>query len=160
MAVSPHLTPLQRIEMWTDKSAGPDECWPWTGPRHPSGYGVMKYKGSTLWAHRMAWAAATRRIFPKANKARDLCVCHRCDNPICVNPAHLWLGTKSDNAKDRHQKGRDPLGERNGNRALSLEDVRSIRRSEDNTLTLAQRYGVDKSTIWRVRTKRMWAHVK
>lgn len=78
----------------------PNGCWDWKLFRIWSGYGQLRYKKRTWLAHRLAWTLAHGRI-PKG-----LCVCHSCDNPGCVNPAHLWLGTRSENVRDMYRKQR------------------------------------------------------
>lgn len=95
-----------------DTSGGPDVCWPWTSGRTSAGYGSMhdpRVQKTTL-SHRVALELATRA--PVA----DECALHHCDNPICCNPAHLYWGTKADNAHDRDARGRrsPPFGRRNG----------------------------------------------
>lgn len=89
-----------------DRSAGPDACWPWTGSKDPLGYGdiwVLE-KGRAVHATRVAWMFATGEEVPD-----HLRVCHHCDNPPCVNPAHLFLGTAKDNTMDAIRKGRLPF---------------------------------------------------
>lgn len=77
-----------------------DECWEWTAARHPSGYGTFYFNGKWSRAHRTAWELANGPI------PEGLLVLHRCDNPPCVNPRHLWLGTDADNTRDMIAKGR------------------------------------------------------
>ena len=82
-----------------DQSGGPDACWPWKRKR-TAGYGRIIRRGITVSAHRVAYELVNGRISP------DLFVCHRCDNPPCCNPAHLFAGSHDANMADRHQKGR------------------------------------------------------
>lgn len=79
-----------------------DECWPWTGSAMVKGYGVLSVEGRQIGTHRISWELYNGPI------PSGMLVCHHCDNPPCVNPAHLFLGTYSDNAKDKSVKGRNP----------------------------------------------------
>jgi hypothetical protein len=90
--------------------------------------------------------------------------CHRCDNPPCCNPSHLFLGTPTDNARDREAKQRRQTlgGEAHGNAKLTAEQVAEIRRcvaiGRENTIpAIAQRFGVDRQTAWAISTDRTWA---
>ena len=84
------------------KIAGPDECWEWQGKRQKKGYGQLPF---TSWENRKAHRYSYYLNIDK-NFDRSLDVCHSCDNPPCVNPNHLWLGTRKDNLKDMLTKGR------------------------------------------------------
>lgn len=82
------------------------ECWAWAGAKTPEGYGTIRNeRGKTEKAHRVAWRLHVGEI-PKGGGHHGMCVLHRCDNPWCVNPAHLFLGSNRDNAIDRQSKGR------------------------------------------------------
>lgn len=134
---------------------GPDECWPWTGPLGTAGYGQLGVayrvvKGS----HRIAWELTYGPIPP------DLCVCHRCDNRLCCNPAHLFLGTPADNRADAVAKGRQARGERNGNAVLTSAKVLAIRSQPDRRgIDLAADLGVSPATVSSVRQRRVWRHI-
>lgn len=81
---------------------GPDDCWEWQGQKNRGGYGVNYRVGACRMAHRQAWEMFTRSKVPDGQF-----VLHRCDNRPCCNPAHHFLGTKTDNAIDMYRKGRD-----------------------------------------------------
>jgi len=84
-----------------------DQCWTWTGGRTRTGYGSVWTDGKHKRAHRVAWELAHGEILQRWPKnGNGLCVLHTCDNPLCMNPNHLFLGSKGDNNRDRDQKGR------------------------------------------------------
>lgn len=98
--IKKEIVPIDYEKMFWDKvdKRGDNDCWNWTGFKFPTGYGRLGRKG---YAHRFSYLLANK-VLP-----RGLCVCHSCDNPSCVNPNHLWLGTVADNMHDRDKKGRD-----------------------------------------------------
>ena len=96
------ITDSDRQRFWAKVLCGaPNTCWLWRGAIDTHGYGKIWLKGHWLGAHRFSYVIAYGEI------ANRLCVLHKCDNPSCVNPAHLWLGTYSDNMNDCIAKGRD-----------------------------------------------------
>lgn len=153
---------------WAKVQRGdPTECWEWTGYRINL-YGKLTYGRLTVQqrqvvAHRMAWEL-THGDVPKG-----LFVLHRCDNPPCCNPDHLFLGTKKDNVADCAAKGRrEPpergherlRGERHHLAKLTPQDVLAIRASVgESQAALAVRYGVAEAQIWRVIHRVNWAHI-
>jgi len=130
-------------------------CWLWKGYRTVYGYGMSYHNGKRVPAHRLSWTV-NRGPIP-----RGKCVLHRCDSRACVNPEHLFIGTKTDNAADRHAKNRDASGETHGRSKLTAPDVVNIRatlaKGEATQRALAIRYGVAKSLIWAIHKRKIWA---
>jgi hypothetical protein len=149
------MPPLARLEA----SATPEPntgCWLWTLRLNKHGYGVVKHGGRMMTAHRFAWFAASGEMPPA-----DRLVCHRCDNRACVNPAHLYLGTVTDNNRDAHRRGRaaPQHGEHNPHSkltALAVADMRRRRADGEPLLSIAASYGVGKSTVCMVTRGHTW----
>jgi hypothetical protein len=128
-------------------------CWVWTGPLTGDGYGRIRQKPHDHKAHRIGWHLRFGAI------PDGLCALHRCDNRRCVNPDHLFLGTRPDNSADMVAKRRSTRGERNPAARLRTADVIAIRRQlvgGVRTRELAASYGVSPQTIRRLRGRRFW----
>ena len=141
---------------WVERNSIPEPnsgCWLWLGQPLRDGYGTVQWGGRAMQAHRFSWLALRGQI-PSGQL-----VLHRCDNRICVNPDHLFLGTHLENAIDCMQKNRKPLGERVKGAKLTKADVISIRNSSLKVRELANQFRVAPSLIWRVRAKQSWRHV-
>lgn len=89
----------------------------------------------------------------------DMCVCHTCDNPWCVNPDHLWVGDNADNMADRNAKGRHSHGEAHYEAKLTEDDIRAIRLRPYSYTKMAAMYGVSKGHISNIVAGRKWPHV-
>jgi hypothetical protein len=133
-------------EFWS-KVQKTDSCWEWVGKKDHAGYGYFK-GGRT--AHRFSWEI-THGPIPEG-----LCICHHCDNPSCVRPDHLFLGTHQDNVWDSKRKGRRPA-------KLNVEAVKEIRKHEERTYKIARKlaakFEVTATAIWNVWTGQSWKHV-
>jgi len=171
-------TAIQSLKHRLDKQSryNPQSgCIEWTGSSLThGGYGRMSCgRGVNVRAHRVAW------VLERGEIPHDMFVCHRCDNPLCVNVEHLFLGTVLDNHVDMVSKGREkfpkgcpkernPLhlnpelvsGENNPNSKLSDDKVRTIRESHSSLSELAKEYGVSKPTISAILNFKTWKHVK
>jgi hypothetical protein len=120
----------ERLDARTDKSGGPDACWPISGCKVGlAGHGqIVADQGRRLYAHRAAWMLANGPI------PDGLVVCHRCDNPRCVNPTHLFLDTQAGNVRDSHRKGRFTAWHRTGRRLNGVVAKRYAHRFHDPAL--------------------------
>lgn len=141
-------------------------CWNWTGTKNQLGYGVIAGKiggkrvaptGSGMLAHRVFWMIHFGDI-PTGEGAHGTVVMHKCDNPGCVNPAHLRLGTQADNVKDMNVKGRKVSGtpsgvEHWGSSIKTQTDIDLICSTKGKTKELAEKFGVAESTIKRIRVR-------
>jgi predicted XRE-type DNA-binding protein len=131
-------------------------CWIWTREVRPSGHGVFMTSRKWNHAHRYAWELLVGPI------PNGLSVLHRCDVPPCVNPAHLFLGTQSDNMKDMASKNRSCLGEKNSMSRLNAEQIISIRALHKQgilTRIIASMFGVTRSNVSYIVNKKTWRHV-
>ena len=138
------------LRFWKRVSkAGTDDCWLWTGATHQYGYGRMGTGKRGEWkateAHRVSWEIHFGPI------PDGMHVCHSCDNPPCVNPAHLFLGTNNDNRQDSVKKNRHTGNGKSGHPQLTAELAKQIRNdyaSGDHSYrTLAKKYTVSLSAI-------------
>lgn len=129
-------------------------CWLWFGSQRGKGYGGVNINGKTENAHRVSYRAFRGPL-------NGLHVCHRCDNPLCVNPDHLFLGTNRDNSLDRERKGRMPhhRGENGSAAKLTEADVLFIRQSKEPLQALARKFGVAWITVKSAKTGVTWAHL-
>ncbi len=152
------LWAARRFWSKVDRSRGPTACWPWTAYRKETGYGRVKIGGRMQRAHRVAFRLTFGPI------PRGWAVCHRCDNPPCCNPAHLFAGPTSANNHDKRAKGRARNGDQRGacNPAAKLsgeavaEIRRRYRRGTYGCKRLAREFGVTFQQIHNIVTKRSW----
>lgn len=131
-------------------------CWEWRGYCRPSGHGAIGIgKQAVDYAHRISWIVHNGPI-PDGQA-----VCHRCDNPPCVNPAHLFLGTISDNNADMRGKGRQARGQTNGSAKLTDDQVREIRRMAGSCSqrAIAEEFGVTQQLVSHIIRRTRWGHV-
>jgi hypothetical protein len=151
----------ERFWAKVDKSG---ECWEWTGALE-NGYGLFWLNRKTK-AHRLSYVLNHPLSIDLLSGHREISVCHRCDNRKCVNPSHLFLGSKADNNKDRANKGRsaDRKGEKHNLAKLTETQVREIRgRWLSGGITqveLGIEYGISDSTINKIILRKTWKHLE
>lgn len=161
----PVLTQAQIDNFWSKAAitANPDRCWEWKLYKRPNGYAYFSINRSDYGAHRVAYSINS----PISKDDMDKNVCHSCDNPSCVNPKHLWLGTQLENIKDRDSKGRRHTvkGEQNGHAKLTEEQVLEIRKvyiprhKDFSQRALARKYGLIQASIRDILIGKNWKHI-
>ncbi len=143
------------IDRFWSKVAKTDNCWIWLGGKFTTGYGLFKLKGKNRYAHRIAWEITN-------GSPEDAFLCHKCDNRMCVNPGHIFLGTQADNVKDCINKGRRRYtnGSKHGMAKLNEYHIRDIRlryeTGEITQLELATEYCVSFQHISDIINKKKW----
>lgn len=140
----------EAFSRWIDKSG---DCWLWTGARDRDGYGAFSYAGKTRRAPIVALELDGRK------PAKGQYACHRCDNPACVRPEHLYPGTPTQNMADAIARDRTVRGARQHMARLTDNDVLHIRASSDPAVDLAARFGVSRSNIDMIRNRKTWKHL-
>jgi len=145
----------KQVERFTSKINKGGSCHEWTACKTHNGYGRITINGITLRAHRVSYGLYVGEI-PKGKL-----VCHSCDNPSCVNPEHLFLGTQADNQRDMTSKGRGRHGARNGRAVLRPIDIGEIRRLGTergvSQHDIALLYGVSPSSVSRIMRNVSWS---
>jgi hypothetical protein len=148
------------VRFWAKVRRG-EGCWEWTGARHKQGYGAFGILGKYHRSSRVAYELVNGPI----PAGQD--VLHKCDNPPCCNPEHLFLGDDAANSKDAMAKRRHAHGETNTHAKLTEEQVLEIRRryrytgprGKTNVAELAKEYGVAKVTLYAAASRRSWKHL-
>jgi len=140
------------------------QCWNWKNDLNKDGYGRITVSGKRYYAHRFSWIVHNGEI------PADLYVLHKCDNPRCVNPKHLFLGTQKDNMADKESKGRSNniknlkkiTGSKNGasyiTEAIVLE-IRKLHSEGVNQKDLARQFGIGNATVWAIVHRHSWTHI-
>jgi len=137
-----------------------ESCWQWTAGDNGEGYGRFRHDNQKVGAHRFSWE------FHFGDIPDSMLVCHKCDNPGCVNPDHLFLGTNQDNMNDMVKKGRNKIrvGAANNKTKLNVEKVKTIRflysKGNHTQRELAKMFGVGQPCIKDIVNRITWKHVK
>lgn len=124
---------------------GPTECWLWMARRNRKGYGEFRVRGVGYLAHRYSY----RLHFGDPG---SLCVLHACDTPACVNPAHLFIGTRADNNADMRAKRRQAVGARNALTRIPSEVVFAVRCAVGPQSRIAAEFGISQSHVSRIKS--------
>ena len=153
---------IEKFWSKVDKKAD-DECWEWLSSNCKKAYHCICIGGKICKAHRISWVIHNGAIPEYDELHRKICVCHKCDNPDCVNPKHLFLGTHKDNMRDRHRKERAVVGEAHGRSKLTNDQVQDIREKYavrcNTKKELAKLYNVTVKTIEGIVFNKTWRHL-
>lgn len=145
-------------ERFMSKVQKTEQCWLWIGKKAKGGYGSFSANGKSYIAHRFYYSLINGHI------PDDIKACHKCDNPPCVNPDHIFLGTQSENLQDAVQKGRRRTrGEDNGFSKLTTQQVIEIRRSYSSgsmiKAEIARKFNTSKTNVTRIINRESWTHI-
>lgn len=142
------LTTNENIkEVFLAKVNKTESCWNWTANKDEHGYGKIRINGSLKSAHRISYELFIGSLGIK------MLVCHKCDNPSCVNPEHLFLGTPKMNMIDMVDKGRSMLGEKHWNAKLSNKQILAIREDVRSSKEISSEYKITSVHVRRIKSK-------
>lgn len=142
---------------WANVVRGPG-CWEWAGDRWPNGYGRLSVNGRGMGAHRFSWVLANGGPIPAG-----LVICHDCDNPPCVRPDHLFLGTYADNTADKFAKGRANSTHSGRGKKLTWAVVDQIRAERDAgvpQVDIAGRFSISQAQVSMIVHNKLWDPAK
>lgn len=151
---------MRRRRLFFDKieyGASTDDCWYWQGDKNQKGYGAISFYHSgrrmRVLAHRVSHAVFKGKI------PAGMDMCHSCDNPPCVNPAHLHPGTRYQNMHECMDRGRFSAGVRRYNAKLTEDDIHTIRADTGTYEEIARRYNITSASVSNIKGLKEWAHV-
>lgn len=145
------MTYEKAVERFWSRASKPRRgCWEWQGPRNGSGYGIVNFRDQMWRTHRLSLTLASGPI------EDGLQVCHRCDNPPCIRPDHLYVGSALENSMDRADRGRQGVGQFAKLSEADADIIRERALSGEDEAALASDFGVSQNTVRRIARGRIW----
>lgn len=142
--------PQKDVDRFWAKVNKTDDCWNWTACTNIDGYGVFQFEHCGYRANRFAWVLSYGDI------PEGMFICHKCDNPQCVNPSHLFLGTPRDNARDMYRKKRNTVASRKLNETIVREMRHLYDTRQMNQMQLAAKYGIHQTQVSNIVNRKQW----
>ena len=150
------VSELERFEVYFQKTEG---CWTWKGASIPEHGNPDIRRARFQRGRRQEYAYRTAYRLYIGSIPKGLCICHRCDNGLCVNPEHLFLGTQKENSEDMVAKGHSTRGEKSPQHKITLEEAIEIKKIPLGTRGVSRRFGISRMHITRIRRNESWAWI-
>lgn len=146
---------ITEINNFWNKVIKTDTCWLWSAAKDKDGYGIFHCESKNRRAHRISWELSNGKI------KNNLLVLHKCDNPTCINPSHLFLGTTKDNVNDRVKKGRSGFGVTSKidyKKAIKIRELFS--KGVNTRKELAYKFSIHRRTVSDIISNKSWVTSK